>query len=577
MLLLLACTTPEPAAEKAPTPILLTPTSSGLTAATEAAISLAPDWIQGDLRLALKTQTPERQEILITALDSPADPELIDEIAFSMAHLSPETLASEYFYPELLIENAKLIYEVDAVLDYVELVELGDGRTTTRYQVEVDGQLQTIELDSELYYWFIVHPRIEDEHPWYIEPWSVCGKQTLECPSNPEEGTFWRRYLWDGALESCPDGEVCPILSDYLLGTQVLYGDAEGLDAVHLVASMLLDSPGESRWFSFGAYGERSIQPVRIYGLGRGNCGEWADMTSALSRIALIPNVNITPSSWDHTWNAFYLEEWKAWEPVNWAFDVDYGSGYATWATRGDTSIWYQSERYTGTVATLEVKVQDASGAPMDGAIVALWSPYEDSFWYAGELLTDSTGTARFTIGADKEFAFFVGTEFGDFPTDGYLDYATHGIPAGTVETKTVSIDGYRATIPAPLEAAVETVEAAITLNLELEGRLQGPSYRMEESSSQPHPAPELTSWLMTQSNYELFMAGQTFEVLDFSAGISLKEPLMLVLGNNQSEAIAATGNLELTVSPMLSSRSASTLTMPVTMLPGEFMAIQIQ
>ena len=41
----------------------------------------------------------------------------IDEVAFTVAHLSPELLEHEDFYPQILVENAEMIYEQDLELE----------------------------------------------------------------------------------------------------------------------------------------------------------------------------------------------------------------------------------------------------------------------------------------------------------------------------------------------------------------------------------------------------------------------------------------------------------------------------
>ena len=579
-MLLLACVTPETPPVTDVAPVALTSSWSGATSAeVEAALAMAPDWLRNDLRLSFQQQSPERADELAATLVGVTDMALVDEVAFAMAHLSPESLAADEFYPQILVENAALIYEVDPLLDYVELVELGDAenpRTTTRYLVEVEGQIQTVELDPELYYWFIVHPRMEDEHVWYVDPWSECGRRSLECAATPETGSFWRRFLWDGAVESCPEGQVCPVLADYVQNTPVLYGAADGNDAIHSIAGMMLDSPGESRWFSFGAHGERSIQPNRIYSLGRGNCGEWGDMTTALSRTALIPNVNMTPSSWDHTWNAFYLERWVQWEPVNWAFDVHYSSGYATWGTRGDTSIWYQSQDYTAETSTLEVQVRDAAGRPVDGAIVALWSPYESSYWYAGELPTDTTGTARFLLGANKTYAYFVSDALGDYPGNNTIDLATSGIAADQVGQVTVKLDGSRPAAYAPTVVQTAAGEGQFSAQIQAEGRLLGLSYRLGEGSAQPVTAPVLSTWWMTEDDYSNFVAGESPQVQSttLSAALSVEAPVVLVVGNFDAEATAAVG--ELSFAAVVPGTTGTDGSLPLSLLPGEHVAVRI-
>lgn len=577
LLTLLACApevadTPKDPALADPLPVAVI-AGDGLTADAESALARMPEWLRADLRLAFAHQKDDRQDVLAAAILGVDDPALLDEVGFAIAHLSPEVLKQDNFYPELVVENARLVYEADALLDYVELVEEGDPevdadwRTTTRYQVEVDGAITTYDLDPELYYWFIVHPRIEDENPWYVSAWEECTRNSLECPADPETGHFWRSFLWSAAAETCPEGGACPVVLDYLPGATVLWGAADGDDAVHRVAGMMLDSPGEQRWFNFGAYGERSIQPNRIYALGRGNCGEWADMTSAIARTALIPNVNVTPSSWDHTWSAFYTEDrWVAWEPVNWWFDHPYSSGYATWATRGDASSWYQTDQYTETTATLEVTVVDAEDRPVDGAAVALFSPYDTSWWYAGELVTDATGTASFPIGADLQFAYLASTELA---SENVYD-TTDGVPVGTSQAVTLRIDGSMPTAP-EADSAGSLGDLAVTVTPTVEGRVIGTSYRLDDRSSQPGPAPALQTWLLSWADYAAFAEGEAFAAAE---SLDAAEGGVVVVGNLASNGTAAVGTV--TVATSAPDTAEASIDVPVALLPGTWIAIGI-
>lgn len=580
LLLTLACA-PETAPPEGTEPSVVPPAvptftrvdDTGLGATAEAALARLPAWLQGDVALAFRGLGAARQDEIAGIVVDLDDPALLDEVGFTIAHLSPGVLKSDHFYPELIVENARGIYAADERLDYVQLVESGDPEvdtdwtTTTRYRVQVDGVVEEIDLDPELYYWFIVHPRIEDENPWYVDAWSECTRDNLECAATPETGTFWRSFLWEDAALTCPEGEVCPVVTDYLPGVDLLYGATEGYDAVHAIAAMMLASPDETgRWFNFGAYGERSIQPNRIYALGRGNCGEWADMTSALSRTALIPNVNVTPSSWDHTWNAFYLERWVGWEPVNWAFDVAYGSGYVTYATRGDASMWYQTEQYTGTTATLEVQVKDAEGDPVDGATVALWSPYDTSYWYAGELVTDGEGLASFQVGADKEFGYLVTSALGDAPGGNSLDRATTGIPTGETTRIRVKLDGVMPHAPAPGTADAGG-DTPLAVAIVAEGRVEGESYRLNDRSSQPTALPPLSTWVLTEADYDAFLAGESFTTL--TGDLDPAQTYVVVVANLDRQATSAVGTIQLQFGDQSWS---DRLALP----PGEHVAVRV-
>ena len=398
-----------------------------LTALGLEAVAIAPAWLRHDLGIALRGQAAARADELAALLTEADDPRLLDEIAFSIAHTSPEVMADEGFYPELLSLNAELIYEHDASLDYVELVDTGtpgtddDFWTTASYTYrQKGGDLVERTIDRDIYYWFVVHPKLEDESPWFIDSWQVCNdSSTLECAAAPDEGWFWREFLWDAADDDCPEAGLCPTLDAWLPGIEMVWngrpgGDAEG--AVREIVDFMLYQPVEGyRWLEFGAYGERSIQPNRIYGLGRGNCGEWADMTTALARTALIPNANASPTSWDHTWNAFFDgTTWSEWEPVNFAIDTDYSGWGASFAgshsfyiARGDGLVLLQTPDYRDDIFTMEIEVLDSVGAPVPGASVSVWAPIPDSdYWsYAGEAPTDADGVATFPLVAMARYA----------------------------------------------------------------------------------------------------------------------------------------------------------------------------
>ena len=139
----------------------------------EEGIALAPAWVHTDLRLRLaQVEEPLRSE-LITLLIDQDDPYLLDEIAFSIAHISPEVLSHPSFYPQIITENAQLIYERDPLLSYVRIIDEGvpgddaDYYSTTAYIIEDENGNQSEKIiDRDTYYWYLVHPRMEDELPF---------------------------------------------------------------------------------------------------------------------------------------------------------------------------------------------------------------------------------------------------------------------------------------------------------------------------------------------------------------------------------------------------------------------------
>ncbi len=168
------------------------------------AVDTAPSWLHWVLSDKLGELDDQLQDelaqVILDAWDE--DPRYTDEVAFCVAHLSKEDLtfvderSGLGFDPAILLENARLIYQADARLDYVELEETGslekggDYRTTTVYQVLQDGQQVAYRLPSEQYYWWVVHPKISADHVMYVLP------PTDRVASPEEGGRFWREYFW---------------------------------------------------------------------------------------------------------------------------------------------------------------------------------------------------------------------------------------------------------------------------------------------------------------------------------------------------------------------------------------------
>ena len=566
-----------------------------LTELAQQAVAMSPTWVQHDLALNLRQVDDETQDELAQLIVDGDDPYLYDELAFSIAHVSPEVLEDSKFHPELLQINAELIYERDADLDYVELVEVGepgqgDWYTTTSYKIGVDGDVVDRELDRELYYWYVVHPRIEDEHPWFIDGFTTCMSSNLECAKDPDDGMFWREFVWDGAEAECPDGDWCPVLRDYIGDATVLWDEADVSTSdgaiANIMSFMLSSDETYGRWFSFGAGSERSIQPNRIYGLGAGNCGEWGDMTTALSRTGLIPNLNVNPSSWDHTWNAFFApgselwsSEWIPWEPVNWWLVHAYGSSYATYTTRGDTLSWYMSDHYTDSF-DMQIVVTDADDEPVDGAYVTVWSPYGDSWWFAGETVTDATGTVTIPLGAELEYAMQIGSDQGFYPSEDYITYASKGVAAGETDVIEVQLEG---TLPAVAWTELE-LEGSATVEVAVDvagARIVRPSWRFEESYAMEIEAPEVDAFIVDEAGLDAIEDGEEFEGLPLlggtgSASIPQEGEWYVVVPNLGTNSVALLGELAVTVTTTDGSTWSAAGSTAFQLLPGDLAAVEI-
>lgn len=383
------------------TPVV-SPSAEALTEKAREAIAHAPQWLS--LLLEDKfTGLPASDQNLYAQIILDAKDPYVDEIVFTIARLPDEVLTDEGFYTEIIGENARGIYRADSALDYVAIIDSGTAAeggnyySTTRYRVEENGEVTEHTLPRDMYYWFVVHPKLQAELPTYIGT-------TVPEPASPPNGKFWRTYLWDHKEEGY--GALC----DTMEGITVLWKNR-------------INSPTEngaigrlSQWCNVimpwgGHPAYRWPQPVYLYHQHCGTCSEHGWFASAAARTVLIPATLTKAPRNDHKWNEFYAAGWIDWEPINgWinrrdepSHADDYWSdpskpplsGCFNW--RGDGFIWNTTERYSE-VCTLSVSVTDASGSPVDGARITIDADgVPGNFLVAG--WTGSDGFCRFLLG----------------------------------------------------------------------------------------------------------------------------------------------------------------------------------
>ena len=377
LVVLVACPTPPDETPAMP-PVDVAHEPATLTELALEAVDLAPDWLRDDLIIGFdQLDSEDLQNEYALLITDEGDHYLIDEIAFSIAHTSPEVLNSGSFHPELLRINAEHVYLRDPDLDYVTLDDVGepgvdaDYYTTATYQVgqydEETGQTEVVEqtIDRDVYYWYVVHPRGEDERPYFIDP-DVAGSP----PQPADEGWHWREFLWTATDDDCPDGVgECPVLADMLTGQELLwkrrYGNSDDNGAMGQIIQWV------NGVMHFGALDERSVQPVRIYGLHHGNCGEHGDITNAAVRIGLIPGIVIEARGNDHCWSEFFDGGWlndTGWvqvEPIN--NSIDYYGYYADAEGNYKESVNGRDDDCDGTADNGERDVDDDA----DGVTIA--------------------------------------------------------------------------------------------------------------------------------------------------------------------------------------------------------------
>jgi len=382
------------------------------------AVNMAPTWLQTELASVLASLNPDRQLVWANLILDTQDP-YVDEVAFCVAYSSPQYLNSAFALPQLFTENAFYIYSIDSQLSYVEVVNTGSASSggnyysTTRYfKKDEAGQTQQITVPKELYYWYIVHPKLTDEIAAYINPTVVENNSNhYNNIAAPPEGKFWRNYIYT------LDETGYPVLADTLTECQTLFNrDGTGNDAIRTIQWWINQN------MSFNSNNERPHQPVRIIAKRMGRCGEYADLTSAIARLALIPCTSILSVSTDHTWNEFWDEDWVSWEPVNGYINnpLVYENGWgkvfgSVFEIRSDGLFTPVTDRYSEGHATIRIQVVDSSIRPVDGARVVL-AILDTTNRYDCEQFTDNNGFATFIVGDNRNYRARVETNFGLYP-----------------------------------------------------------------------------------------------------------------------------------------------------------------
>lgn len=393
-----------------------------LTADAVNALEKSPKWMRPDLQNVFSQLSVSNQNKWAAIINNAVDP-YVDEIAFSIAHSSTTYLSSVYSYTQLFEENAELIYSHDIDLAYVEVIDYGTSATdenyysTTRYRTMNESKDTVwVEAPMEIYYWYVVLPKITDEIPAYINPTTIENTHTDNI-TDPPTGKFWRDYLYSYA-----DGGY-PVLKDSLMDCPVLWDDSIGASTTNNAVAAITNWAKESMDFTSDA--ERPHQPVRIYKKHIGRCGEWADLTSAAARAALIPSTSILSTSGDHTWNEFWDEGWFHWEPVNTMINVPlhYEKGWgwnfaSVFEIRSDGCLFPVTQTYSAGSSTINIYALDNNNDPIDGAKILLavlndegTSIYVDNFGY-----TDNEGKYTFIVGESRHYYARLDSDIGGDP-----------------------------------------------------------------------------------------------------------------------------------------------------------------
>ncbi|MBN1155153.1 T9SS type A sorting domain-containing protein [candidate division KSB1 bacterium] len=273
-----------------------------------------------------------------------------------------------------------------------------------------------MEVPRDIYYWYIVHPKISDEIPAFIDPEIIESNYSHSNNiTSPENGYFWRDFLFNY------NDPGYALLKDLLKECKIVWnqfgGSLPGADPAINVLSRWLN-----RSMTFTSNEERPHQPVRIYRKHIGRCGEYGDMRAAIARAALIPAANVGSYSTDHVWNEFWDQGWIHWDD---AIDNPYmylGSGWnkkfgSVFRWKSDGSFIPVTDRYTREQSTIYIYALDKNGNPIDGARIILYTPGLDGeLWFATYGVTDIQGKVTFIVGTDRPYHAKMQSDYGNVP-----------------------------------------------------------------------------------------------------------------------------------------------------------------
>lgn len=475
--------------------------AQGLTQLAQQAIDKTPEWLKVELADNLSRCSSSIQDTVSRVILNTSVP-YIDEVCFAAAHLAPQTLSNTYFDPELLLFNAQVLYANDDSLDYVEILDFPDSSTTRYFVAESSASgIDTfvVQLPKEIYYWFIVHPKLHKELPAYIDPNT----------GNPSPtGYFWRDYLFNHADPGYP------LLVDSLKGWKTLWNNKRNsLDngAVGRVTDWIKDV------MEFTSYPHHD-QPVRIYHLHKGTCSVHSYLTAGTARACLIPATVTVAYRNNHKWNEFYDRRWIQWEPVN--VFMDDTTTYETWSSigqfraifdwRGDGYIWTATRKYTKH-CTLTVYVEDRNGVPIDGARVIIDGP-----GFPGPRATigwtDQGGACQFILGDSVAwFSAEVSTEIGGLPATNII---TNSEP-GMHYYWTATIDADMPKLQINPESAPSDTVYKFEISLEVPSEfLYGTNPDDGDKFGEKHDPGHLDLFIVDSADFEKYISGNPFSAV---------------------------------------------------------------
>jgi hypothetical protein len=241
--------------------------------------------------------------------------------------------------------------------------------------------------------------------------------------ASPEDGgVFWRKFIYT-VQDDIPNkpGEKFPQLKEQISNCDILYDDTKkNSSAIKIITKWINDV------MDFNSEYERPHQPVRIYRLHMGRCGEHEDITSAVSRACLIPCRGISSWSTDHVWNEFWDERWWQWEPVNNSIkdNMVYESGWgkkfgSVLARRSDGLLIPVTENYSAHICKINIFAVDLNNKPIDGAFILVGMGPQNELRLDSYATTDSEGKYTLILGKDNTYWAGMSSSLGNDPANG--------------------------------------------------------------------------------------------------------------------------------------------------------------
>ena len=356
----------------------------------------------------------EDQILKVANFINGVDKAYLDEVLYCVANFQVEDLLAyaKSDLLNLLVENAKDIYEMSEKLHYVKIKEYPDY-TTLLYATN-DGFK---EMPKEIYYKYL-----------------VMLNRYLCVPTRYKdlyEENFYRTFLPYDTLYG-------KTLFDAVKDSKTLYDAAYNVDKWLRADIGGIWHTGEKPAGWYNIYKNLLNKDKGIW------CGEWSIIYEAAARAVNIPTIIIVALGEDHQFNNFWADGWHhidassgtPGEDGSWKeFFDDSLIYYRQWGGRifswpmeweGDGKydhVWRSEAPYNPPelLSDLTFYVTDKSGLPIDGARVELWShwpmegekPYSTVPFISAIGYTDSSGYVTIKNVGHQDFTAYVVSRIG--------------------------------------------------------------------------------------------------------------------------------------------------------------------